>query len=167
MRRGNATPTHDAAGNLTYDAWNRQTAVTKAYPTQGGGASAPPSPGSIVSESAYDGLNRRIIKAVQNSADFDATYHTYYSGRMVHTPQSQAEAEALRRSVNRGSPFGGEQWTRRIAARLGLESTLRPRGRPPQAGAIPPRRQNGGKKVECPLFCSLQLRAHPQVPEGA
>jgi putative transposase len=43
------------------------------------------------------------------------------------TPQ---ELEALRRSVQRGQPFGAEAWQTRTAKRLSLESTLRPRGRP-------------------------------------
>jgi len=37
---------------------------------------------------------------------------------------------ALRRSVQRGRPFGDPRWQKRMAKRLGLESTLRPRGRP-------------------------------------
>jgi len=36
----------------------------------------------------------------------------------------------LRLCVGRGRPFGGEDWTRRTLRRLGLESTVRPRGRP-------------------------------------
>ena len=36
----------------------------------------------------------------------------------------------VRKAIRRGSPLGGEQWHQRIAKRLGLESTLRPRGRP-------------------------------------
>lgn len=51
----------------------------------------------------------------------------------VNRAQSEAELEALRRSVQRGQPFGGEAWSQRVAARLGLESTLRPRGRPRKA----------------------------------
>ncbi len=49
---------------------------------------------------------------------------------MVNRPQSQQELDAMRRCVNRGAPFGSEAWLRRIVKRLGLESTLRPRGRP-------------------------------------
>jgi len=41
-----------------------------------------------------------------------------------------AELEVLRRSVIRGAPFGHATWQKRIAVKLGLESTLRPRGRP-------------------------------------
>lgn len=49
----------------------------------------------------------------------------------VNQPETDAELESLRRSIARGTPFGGDRWTRRIARRLGLEATLRPRGRPP------------------------------------
>ena len=49
---------------------------------------------------------------------------------LVNRPQRQKELEALRRCVARGRPFGGEVWVGRTARRLGLLSTLRPRGRP-------------------------------------
>jgi putative transposase len=48
----------------------------------------------------------------------------------VQSPQTEAELEALRRSVARGAPFGDATWQERTAKALGLESTLRPRGRP-------------------------------------
>jgi putative transposase len=48
----------------------------------------------------------------------------------VNKPQTDAEQEALRRSVNRGTPYGSEVWQRKTAARLGLGHTLRPPGRP-------------------------------------
>jgi putative transposase len=48
----------------------------------------------------------------------------------VNEPQTEAELAALRRCVQRGSPFGDENWTEQTARALGLESTLRPRGRP-------------------------------------
>ena len=50
--------------------------------------------------------------------------------RLVNTPQTAAEEQAVQTSILRGRPLGSEQWTRRTAARLGLQSTLRPRGRP-------------------------------------
>ncbi len=48
----------------------------------------------------------------------------------VNTPQTDAEQLALRRSVVRGSPYGDARWSKRMVKRLGLESTLRPHGRP-------------------------------------
>jgi putative transposase len=48
----------------------------------------------------------------------------------VNQSLSDAELAALRRSVDRGMPFGNAAWVARTARRLGLESTLRPRGRP-------------------------------------
>lgn len=48
----------------------------------------------------------------------------------VNSAESSGELETLRRSVNRGSPFGRSHWKIRIAKQLQLESTLRPRGRP-------------------------------------
>ncbi len=50
--------------------------------------------------------------------------------RHVQSPETEAELAALRRSVVRGTPFGAESWQARTAKRLGLEATLRPRGRP-------------------------------------
>ena len=48
----------------------------------------------------------------------------------VNAPQTEAELVALRRSVTRGQPFGSPQWTEATAQELGLESTIRTRGRP-------------------------------------
>lgn len=45
-------------------------------------------------------------------------------------PQTASELERLRRSVNRGAPYGAESWVERAASTLGIRSTLRPRGRP-------------------------------------
>lgn len=50
--------------------------------------------------------------------------------RHVNTPQTEAELSALRRCVNRGSPYGSDSWSERTIRSLGLESTLRSRGRP-------------------------------------
>jgi len=49
---------------------------------------------------------------------------------LVNQPQTEAELEAIRRCVQRGSPYGSTRWTENIAEQLGLEATLRPRGRP-------------------------------------
>ena len=48
----------------------------------------------------------------------------------VNRPQTEAEEEAIRRAMRRGSPYGDSAWTERTAERLGLQSTLRPLGRP-------------------------------------
>jgi putative transposase len=48
----------------------------------------------------------------------------------VNDPQTEAELAAVRRSVQRGNPFGEESWSKTAVRRLGLESTLRPQGRP-------------------------------------
>jgi putative transposase len=47
----------------------------------------------------------------------------------VNRADTVSELEALRVSVQR-RPFGEEGWVRRMAKRFGMESTLRPRGRP-------------------------------------
>jgi putative transposase len=48
----------------------------------------------------------------------------------VNQPETEAELLALRRSIQRGQPFGAESWTRLTAVKMNLESTLTPRGRP-------------------------------------
>jgi len=50
--------------------------------------------------------------------------------RWVNRPHSPSELEALRISVQRGRPFGAEGWVRRIVRRFGMDSTMRPQGRP-------------------------------------
>ena len=49
---------------------------------------------------------------------------------IVNQPQSEAELNALRRCVHRGSPLGSADWVAQTAKQLKLESTLRSRGRP-------------------------------------
>jgi putative transposase len=48
----------------------------------------------------------------------------------VNWPQTEPEMQAVRRSMERCSPFGDDKWTDRIVATMGLESTMRARGRP-------------------------------------
>ncbi len=50
--------------------------------------------------------------------------------KRVNRPLGESELAAMRRCVARGSPFGSDEWARRTAAELGLESAMRPRGRP-------------------------------------
>src|SRR5439155_7040920 len=49
---------------------------------------------------------------------------------IVNAPQDAREQAAVRSSIRRGTPLGSHAWVRRIAAKLNLTSTLRPRGRP-------------------------------------
>jgi putative transposase len=48
----------------------------------------------------------------------------------VNMPQTEAEVECLRECLRRGRPYGNSPWMQQTAARLGLESSLRPLGRP-------------------------------------
>lgn len=50
--------------------------------------------------------------------------------RYVDEPFIEKELERLRKSVNRQSPYGQEDWQVRVSGELGLEPTIRPRGRP-------------------------------------
>lgn len=49
---------------------------------------------------------------------------------LVNEPQTEDELVSLRKSVNRGTPFGNSRWVSQSAARLKLQHTLRSRGRP-------------------------------------
>jgi putative transposase len=46
----------------------------------------------------------------------------------VDTPLTDAEIEKLRNSVNRQTPFGKDDWKNELCEKMGLESTVRPRG---------------------------------------
>lgn len=48
----------------------------------------------------------------------------------VNSPQTSSELAKLRACVNRQRPYGSEDWVRRTASELGLESSLRSVGRP-------------------------------------
>ena len=50
--------------------------------------------------------------------------------KLVNTPLPADEAEAVARSVRRNQPCGDPAWQAATATRLGIESTLRPVGRP-------------------------------------
>jgi len=63
----------------------------------------------------------------------------------VNQPLADGELKAIRRSILRGRPLGDSDWTKKIARRLGLETTLRARGRP--------KKQNKGS-CTCPLLSS-------------
>jgi putative transposase len=56
----------------------------------------------------------------------------------VNRPQTEAEVEALHECLRRGRPFGVRAWAAETARRMGLEASLRPRGRPRKPGADQP-----------------------------
>ena len=51
-------------------------------------------------------------------------------------PETAQELETLRRSVQRGAPFGAAGWVAAMADRYGLASSLRPRGRSTRSGML-------------------------------
>jgi len=51
----------------------------------------------------------------------------------VNSRPAPEEADAVAISIKRSRPFGDPAWQRRTAARLGLNMTLAPRGRPPKS----------------------------------
>jgi len=57
----------------------------------------------------------------------------------VNQPLTSGELEALRESIQRGKPYGDGTWVERTAKALHLESTLRPRGRPPKQRIAKPK----------------------------
>jgi putative transposase len=57
--------------------------------------------------------------------------------KWVNQPQTAAEEEAMKTSIERSRPFGDDRWQRQIAAKLGLRSCFRDPGRPA-------RRKDGG-----------------------
>ena len=48
----------------------------------------------------------------------------------VDRPETAAELAAMRQCVRRGRPYESDSWAKLTAERLGLATTLRPRGRP-------------------------------------
>ena len=48
----------------------------------------------------------------------------------VDEPLAASQLASIRESVNRQRPFGESDWQTKIASQFGLESTMRPRGRP-------------------------------------
>lgn len=50
--------------------------------------------------------------------------------RRLNRAENPRELEALRRCVNRGQPYGGDEWVARVTKRFDLESVFRPQGRP-------------------------------------
>jgi hypothetical protein len=65
----------------------------------------------------------------------DARRQAYWR-EWLHTPITEAELAAVRRSVVSGSPFGTAPWTERMAGLLGLRLDESKRGRPKKAAKM-------------------------------
>jgi putative transposase len=60
---------------------------------------------------------------------------------LVNLPQTAAEVKGMKEHVARNRPYGNADWTKSTAAALGLEQSIRPRGRP--AGWRKPPKETG------------------------
>jgi putative transposase len=58
---------------------------------------------------------------------------------LVNHAQNEKELAELHRDRDRGQPYGQDRWAQRTARKLGIESSLRPIGRPKK----PARQKNG------------------------
>ena len=92
--------------------------------------------GSLRARRAEDGVERPTLtsRPIKRPRDLDG------AGK----PAAGPKEEAILRSMHRGQPFDSEWWEGKVAAGLGLESLLRPRGGP--------RKQpNNGSRPVCAL----------------
>jgi len=98
-------PLRRASGHYAYvyDAWNRLASVGVADSNDGGDPNAE----VVVATLTYDGLNRRMKKAITNSADFNVTYVYYYDPsttlgaggwRMIETRNGSGDVLKSRRA---------------------------------------------------------------------
>ena len=51
-------------------------------------------------------------------------------GSVVDNPQNELQVEQIRYSIKRQAPYGDREWQMTVCKKLGLESTIHPRGRP-------------------------------------
>jgi putative transposase len=80
----------------------------------------------------------------------------------VNRPFGPKEEEALLRSIRWGQPFGSESWRVEVAARRGLESVLRPRGRPRKRPENSPWVATGlSPRLDLPHFRRPRVTATP------
>ena len=92
----------------------------------------------LVSEWTRQGGAKKVSenRLRNSSAEEKALLSAWPQGRSagwvahVNSPQTETELAAIRRSLNRGSPFGDETWATTATKELGLEITTRPQGRP-------------------------------------
>jgi len=77
-----------------------------------------------------DSAIRVIILFLAKPENRNGTSRDFFGAETHQEAMCDAELAAVRRSLERGRPIGNERWTLATAERLGLMSTLRPRGRP-------------------------------------
>jgi putative transposase len=54
---------------------------------------------------------------------------SYYT-EWINEQEKQETLDRIRDTIRRGNPFGKEEWVQNMAKKFGLDSTLKPRGRP-------------------------------------
>lgn len=74
--------------------------------------------------------HKRIYKELDKIVDKPPVELPLDWGVYVDQPLSDKELEKINHSVNRQSPFGNDEWQKKISNQFGLEHTLRPQGRP-------------------------------------
>jgi len=82
-------------------------------------------------------VNRRVTPRRRRRTRLRITKNTCYDRILfagwvehVNSPQTDEELSAIQRSNDRGCPFGDDSWFAETPTALGLEITIRPRGRP-------------------------------------
>lgn len=73
------------------------------------------------------------IVAYKELAQTPATRQRRWAA-IVHRPLEESQMTGIRRSVETGLPYGNASWITRLAKKLDLDLTIRPRGRPRKAG---------------------------------
>ena len=71
------------------------------------------------------------------SAFLASPYDFLPNAASMNQPQTEADLEVVRRSVNRGYPYGPPAWQQRVARRLQVGHTLRRPGRPKKKPELP------------------------------
>jgi putative transposase len=72
-----------------------------------------------------NGLEKPGIKIYKSLVQLPKDWNKH-----VNIVPDEATETAIQNCITRGTPFGGKSWTKTITEKLGLESTVRPRGRP-------------------------------------
>jgi len=88
-------------------------------------------------------------------------YPRDWEARVDH-PETEAEPEAVRRSVERNQPFGAEAWQERTAKLMNLEYTFRKPGRPKKGCLSGEYRQMRGRQSRTRRSPSGEI---PEIPQ--